>query len=65
MNNRDIEWHSKKLEQVREEIESGQLSGQCGRSEVLSEARKRLSLEVWDKLHGWMKEEIAKEGEGR
>src|SRR3990167_1031561 len=117
MNSRDFEWRKKKLEQIREQLESGQLnavrellpdrviqkacedcqyyfrtrlltplvtifhmigagisregsfqsawqmSGQSGRSGVLSEARKRLPLEVWNKLHGWMKEEIAKEGE--
>lgn len=115
MNNKDIEWRGKKLEQVREEIESGQLnalrellpdevireicedcgyyfrtrlltplvtifhmisaginregsfqsawqmSGQAGRSGVLSEARKRLPLGVWNKLHGWMMKEIEKE----
>src|SRR3989338_2836674 len=107
MNNKDIEWRSKKLEQARKEIEGGQLnalrellpdevireiceecsyyfrtrlltplvtifhmisaginregsfqsawqmSGQAGRSGVLSEARKRVPLEVWNKLHGW------------
>lgn len=115
MNNKDIVWRGKKLEQVREEIESGQLnalrgllpdevvreiceecgyyfrtrlltplvtifhmisaginregsfqsawqmSGQAGRSGVLSVARKRLPLEVWDELHKWMMEEIEKE----
>ena len=115
MNNRDIEWHGKKLEQLRGEIESGQLnalrgllpdevirqicedcgyyfrtrlltplatifhmlgagisregsfqsawhmSGQVGRSGVLSEARQRLPLEVWTGLHGWMSNEIERE----
>jgi len=119
MNNRDIEWQSQKLEQLREEIECGQLnglrqllpneaierickdcsyyfrtrlltplatifhmigagisregsfqsawemSGQTGRSGVLSEARKRLPLEVWVQLHQWMMNEISKESEGR
>jgi Transposase DDE domain len=115
MNNKDIEWRGKKLEQVREEIESGQLnglrellpngvikgiceecgyyfrtrlltplitifhmisaginregsfqsawqmSGQVGRSGVLSEARKRLPMEIWNKIHQWMMNEIEKE----
>ena len=30
MNNRDIEWRSKKLEQIRGEIESGQLNALRG-----------------------------------
>ena len=115
MNNKDIEWRSKKLERVREEIESGQLNalrelipddvirglcddcgyyfrtrlltplttifhmisagisregsfqgawqmnGQSGRSGPLSEARKRLPLEIWIQLHRWMMKEIEKE----
>ena len=115
MNNKDIEWRSKKLEHVRKEIESGQLNalrelipddvirglcddcgyyfrtrlltplttifhmisagisregsfqgawqmnGQSGRSGPLSEARKRLPLEIWIQLHRWMMKEIEKE----
>jgi len=115
MNNRDIEWRGKKLEQFRGEIESGQLnalrellpdevvrqiceecgyyfrtrlltplatifhmltagisregsfqsawhmSGQVGRSGVLSDARQRLPLEVWTGLHDWMNREIERE----
>jgi hypothetical protein len=115
MNNRDIEWRSKKLEQIRKEIESGQLnalrellpdeviqqiceecgyyfrtrlltplatifhmlsaaisregsfqsawhlSGQVGRSGVLSDARQRLPLAVWTELHAWMIREIERE----
>ena len=115
MNNKDIEWRSKKLERLREEIESGQLNalremipddvirelcedcgyyfrtrlltplttvfhmvsagisregsfqsawqmnGQSGRSGALSEARKRLPLEVWIQIHRWMMKEIEKE----
>jgi Transposase DDE domain len=115
MNNRDIEWHGKKLEQLRGEIESGQLnalrgllpdevilqicedcgydfrarlltplatifhmlgagisregsfqsawhmSGQVGRSGVLSDARQRLPLDVWTGLHEWMNREIERE----
>ena len=115
MNNKDIEWRSKKLEQVRKEIESGQLNalrellpngvikqiceecgyyfrtrlltplvtvfhmigagisrdgsfqsawqmnGQTGKSGVLSEARKRLPLGVWSRLHQWIVQEVKKE----
>ncbi len=118
MTNRDIEWKQKKLEHMRQEIESGQLNalrellpnetirqicedcgyyfrtrlltplvtifhmisagisregsfqsawqmiGQSGKSGLLSEARKRLPLEVWKKLHEWMMNQIQKENEG-
>jgi len=117
MNNKHIEWRGKKLKQLREEIECGQLNGlrqllpndvigqickdcghyfrtrlltplatifhmigagisreasfqsawgmngQVGRSGVLSEARKRLPLEIWKGLHEWMIQEINKESE--
>lgn len=38
-----------------------QMSGQAGRSGVLSEARKRLPLGIWNKIHQWMMKEIEKE----
>lgn len=38
-----------------------QMNGQTGRSGVLSEARKRLPLEIWIQLHEWMMKEIEKE----
>lgn len=37
------------------------MNGQTGRSGPLSEARKRLPLEVWGQLHQWMMQEIEKE----
>src|SRR3989338_271136 len=41
-----------------------QMNGQTGRSGVLSEARKRLPLEVWIQLHEWMMKEIETEVSG-
>ena len=38
-----------------------QMNGQTGRSGSLSEARKRLPVEVWSQLHEWMMKEIEKE----
>lgn len=115
MNNRDIEWRKKKLEQVREQLESGQLNavreilpdhvieqicaecqyyfrarlltplvvifhmisagisregsfrsawhlnGHIGQSGSLAKARKRLPLEIWKRMHGWMVKEIESE----
>ena len=111
MNNKDIEWRRKKLEGIREQLESGQLNavrellpneviqkacedchyyfrnrmltplvvvfhmisagisrersfqsawhlnGQTGRSGSLAKARKRVPLEVWKKIDGWMIEQ--------
>lgn len=116
MNNRDIEWRKKKLEQIRKQLESGQLNavreilpdrvigqicedcqyyfrtrlltplvtvfhmisagisregsfrsawhlnGQTGQSGSLAKARKRLPLQVWERIHFWMMEEIGNEG---
>lgn len=38
-----------------------QMSGQTGKSGVLTDARKRLPLEVWSRLHEWMMQEVKKE----
>jgi hypothetical protein len=38
-----------------------QMSGQTGRSGRLAEARKRLPLDIWIRLHEWMMKEIQKE----
>ena len=115
MNNRNIELRRKKLEQFREQLESGQmnavremlpngvieqicedcqyyfrtrlltplvtvfhmisagisregsfrsawqLNGQAEQSGSLAKARKRLPLEVWERLHGWMMKEVENE----
>lgn len=115
MNNRDIEWRKKKLEEKRIELESGQLNavreiipdrviaqicedcqyyfrtrlltplvvifhmisagisregsfcsawhlnGQVGQSGSLAKARKRLPLEIWQRIHSWMVQEIENE----
>lgn len=61
MNNRDIEWRRKKLEQFRESLESGQMNAVreilpdrvIEQSGSLAKARKRLPLEVWEHLHSW------------
>lgn len=112
MDNKTIEWRKRKLEQNREQLESGQLNavrellpneiilricedckyyfrtrlltplvvvfhmigagisregsfrsawhlnGQVGKSGSLAKARKRLPLEVWEGIHGWMMEQI-------
>lgn len=42
-----------------------QMNGQSGRSGVLSDARRRLPLEVWNQLHEWMMKEIRKESDPR
>lgn len=119
MNSRDIEWRKRKLEENREQLESGQLnavrellpnsvikeacedcqyyfrtrlltplvvvfhmigagisregsfqsawqlSGQAGQSGSLAKARRRLPLEVWQRIHGWMMKEIAREDLGK
>lgn len=115
MTNRNIEWHRKKLEQIRERLESGQLNavrellpndviekacedckyyfrtrlltplvvvfhmisagisreksfqsawhlnGQTRQSGSLAKARKRLPLEIWERIHAWMMQEIDNE----
>lgn len=115
MNNKDIEWRRRKLEQIREQLESGQLNavrellpdrviqqicedcqyyfrtrlltplvtvfhmisaginregsfrsawhlnGQTGQSGSLAKARKRLPLQVWQRIDSWMIKEIENE----